>query len=126
IGDRASFGLSASLEGLGFRLGRLKTGTPPRLHRRSIDFSKVEAQPGDEKPIPFSFYFKSSSFPVLPQVNCHITYTNERTHTVIEENFARSPMFSGLIQGVGPRYCPSIEDKVKRFRSRERHQIFLE
>jgi tRNA uridine 5-carboxymethylaminomethyl modification enzyme len=126
LGDKASVGLSASLEKLGFRLGRLKTGTPPRLHRKSIDYSKVEAQPGDAVPIPFSFYFKSNPFPFLPQVNCHITYTNEKTHGIIEENFSRSPMFTGVIQGIGPRYCPSIEDKVKRFRERERHQIFLE
>lgn len=126
VGDQASKGLSGSLERLGFRLGRLKTGTPPRLHRASIDFSKVDAQPGDEKPIPFSFYFKPDRFPVLPQINCYITYTNEQTHSIIEENFSRSPMFTGMIQGVGPRYCPSIEDKVKRFRERSRHQIFLE
>lgn len=125
-GDRASVGLSASLERLGLKLGRLKTGTPPRLHRKSIDFSKTQAQPGDAKPIPFSFYYQSNPFPMLPQVDCFITYTNEKTHEVIEQNFSRSPMFTGMIQGVGPRYCPSIEDKVKRFRGRERHQIFLE
>jgi tRNA uridine 5-carboxymethylaminomethyl modification enzyme len=126
LGDRASVGLSLSLEKLGFKLGRLKTGTPPRLHKDSIDYSRLEAQPGDIHPLPFSFYFKSDPFPILPQVNCHITYTNERTHEIIEENFNRSPMFTGIIQGVGPRYCPSIEDKVKRFRERDRHQIFLE
>lgn len=125
-GDQAAKGLSGSLQRLGFKLGRLKTGTPPRLHRKSIDWSKADPQPGDENPIPFSFYFRSNRFPLLPQVNCYITYTNERTHEVIERNFDRSPMFTGLIQGVGPRYCPSIEDKVKRFRERERHQIFLE
>jgi tRNA uridine 5-carboxymethylaminomethyl modification enzyme len=125
-GDQSALGLSGSLEKMGFRLGRLKTGTPPRLHRRSIDFSKLEAQPGDEKPIPFSFFFRPERFPLLPQVNCFMTYTNEQTHQIIEENFGRSPMFTGLIQGVGPRYCPSIEDKVKRFRDRERHQLFLE
>jgi tRNA uridine 5-carboxymethylaminomethyl modification enzyme len=126
LGDQAAMGLSGSLEKLGFKLGRLKTGTPPRLHKDSIDYSKAEAQPGDEKPIPFSFYHRTSPFPLLPQVNCFITYTNEKTHEIIEENFARSPMFTGIIQGVGPRYCPSIEDKVKRFRGRDRHQIFLE
>jgi tRNA uridine 5-carboxymethylaminomethyl modification enzyme len=125
-GDEAAKGLSVSLERLGFRLGRLKTGTPPRLHRKSIDYSRLEAQPGDEKPAPFSFYYRTQPFPLLPQVNCYITYTNDKTHGIIEENFDRSPMFTGLIQGVGPRYCPSIEDKVKRFRERERHQIFLE
>ena len=126
LGDRASEGLSASLERLGFKLGRLKTGTPPRLHKDSIDYSAVEPQSGDEKPVPFSFWFKPNPFPVLPQVNCFITYTNSQTHEIIEENFDRSPMFTGVIQGIGPRYCPSIEDKVKRFRERDRHQIFLE
>jgi tRNA uridine 5-carboxymethylaminomethyl modification enzyme len=126
LGDIAAVGLSGSLEKLGFKLGRLKTGTPPRLHKDSIDYSQAEAQPGDEKPIPFSFYTKTDPFPFLPQVNCFITYTNERTHEIIEENFSRSPMFTGIIQGIGPRYCPSIEDKVKRFRERESHQIFLE
>ena len=126
LGDDSAKGLSACLEGLGFKLGRLKTGTPPRLHKRSIDFTKLEAQPGDEKPIPFSFYHRPDPFPFLPQINCYITYTNEMTHEVIEQNFDRSPMFTGLIQGVGPRYCPSIEDKVKRFRDKQRHQIFLE
>jgi tRNA uridine 5-carboxymethylaminomethyl modification enzyme len=125
-GDKAATGLSGSLEGLGFRLRRLKTGTPPRLHKDSIDYSRAEAQAGDENPIPFSFYYRTNPFPLLPQVNCWITYTNERTHDIIEQNFSKSPMFTGIIQGVGPRYCPSIEDKVKRFRERDRHQIFLE
>jgi tRNA uridine 5-carboxymethylaminomethyl modification enzyme len=125
-GDEASKGLSASLEKLGFRLGRLKTGTPPRLKRQSIDYTRVEPQSGDAKPIPFSFHVKPNPFPFLPQVDCHITYTNEQTHEIIEQNFDRSPMFTGMIQGVGPRYCPSIEDKVKRFRDRSRHQLFLE
>lgn len=126
LGDQAALGLSGSLEKFGFKLGRLKTGTPPRLHKDSIDYSKTEKQPGDEKPVPFSFYYQPSPFPLLPQVNCFITYTNEKTHEIIEENFNRSPMFTGVIQGIGPRYCPSIEDKVKRFRERNRHQIFLE
>jgi tRNA uridine 5-carboxymethylaminomethyl modification enzyme len=126
LGDAASVGLSGSLEQLGFRLSRLKTGTPPRLHKDSIDYSQLQAQAGDEKPLPFSFYFRPERFPVLPQINCYITYTNEKTHEIIEANFDRSPMFTGMIQGVGPRYCPSIEDKVKRFRDRDRHQIFLE
>jgi tRNA uridine 5-carboxymethylaminomethyl modification enzyme len=125
-GDKSSKTLSESLMALGFKLGRLKTGTPPRIHRRSVDFHKMEAQPGDVKPVPFSFYFKPDPFPLLPQVNCHITYTNESTHEIIEENFDRSPMFTGVIQGIGPRYCPSIEDKVKRFRERDRHQLFVE
>ncbi|MBC7692993.1 MAG: tRNA uridine-5-carboxymethylaminomethyl(34) synthesis enzyme MnmG [Methylotenera sp.] len=125
-GDQSSTGLSASLEKLGFRLGRLKTGTPPRLHKDSIDYSKVEAQAGDVIPVPFSFYHRTQPFPLLPQVHCFITYTNELTHDIIEKNFDKSPMFTGIIQGIGPRYCPSIEDKVKRFRDRNRHQIFLE
>jgi len=125
-GDIAATGLSENLKRLGFQLGRLKTGTPPRLNKNSIDFSRLEPQPGDEVPIPFSFYYKPNPFPYLPQVNCYITYTNDKTHEIIEENFDKSPMFTGLIQGVGPRYCPSIEDKVKRFRDKERHQLFLE
>jgi len=125
-GDRASIGLSQSLEDLGFKLGRLKTGTPPRLHKDSIDYTKVEAQPGDENPLPFSFYWQTAPFPTLRQVNCFITYTNVQTHDIIEENFDKSPMFTGVIKGIGPRYCPSIEDKVKRFSEKDRHQIFLE
>jgi tRNA uridine 5-carboxymethylaminomethyl modification enzyme len=126
VGDEAAKTLSRSIEELGFPLRRLKTGTPARLHKNSIDWSKTEPQPGDEKPLPFSFYYRSSRFPELHQVNCFITYTNEQTHEIIEKNFDRSPMFTGVIQGVGPRYCPSIEDKVKRFRDKDRHQIFLE
>lgn len=125
-GDSASYGLSRNLKELGFRLHRLKTGTPPRLHKKSIDWSVLEEQPGDEKPVPFSFYRAPQRFPYLEQVSCYITYTNEETHNIIEENFASSPMFSGQIQGIGPRYCPSIEDKVSRFRDRQRHQVFLE
>lgn len=125
-GDVAALGLSKCLESLGFRLGRLKTGTPPRLHRDSIDYSRMEAQAGDVSPVPFSFHYRPDPFPYLPQVNCWITYTNTQTHEIIEENFSKSPMFTGVIQGVGPRYCPSIEDKVKRFRDRDRHQIFVE
>lgn len=125
-GDVAAASLSSSIERLGLKLGRLKTGTPPRLHKDSINWSKTEAQPGDEIPIPFSFYHKPNPFPFLPQVNCFITYTNKQTHEIIEENFDKSPMFTGIIKGMGPRYCPSIEDKVKRFKDKERHQIFLE
>ncbi len=125
-GDVSAKGLSGALSRLGFRLGRLKTGTPPRLHRNSIDWDRVDPQPGDEVPLPFSFYYRPERFPLLPQVICYITYTNEHTHSIIEENFGRSPMFTGLIQGAGPRYCPSIEDKVNRFRDKERHQLFLE
>lgn len=126
IGDKTSKSLSNSISELGFRLSRLKTGTPPRLHIKTIDFSKLEEQPGDEHPEPFSFYQRLEKFPVLPQVSCHITYTNEQTHELIEKNFDRSPMFSGAITGKGPRYCPSIEDKVHRFRDKSRHQVFLE
>ena len=126
VGDSSARSLSGGLRSMGFRLSRLKTGTPPRLHRNSIDYSKTVPQPGDICPVPFSFYFKPAQFPVLPQISCYITYTNERTHEVIERNFGRSPMFTGVIQGIGPRYCPSIEDKVKRFREKDRHQIFLE
>ena len=126
LGDTAASSLSSSIERLGFKLGRLKTGTPPRLHKDSIDWSKTEPQPGDDIPIPFSFYYKPNPFPYLPQLNCFITYTNNQTHEIIEENFDKSPMFTGIIKGMGPRYCPSIEDKVKRFRDKERHQIFLE
>jgi tRNA uridine 5-carboxymethylaminomethyl modification enzyme len=125
-GDRASIRLSDSLKNLGFKMRRLKTGTPPRLHKDSIDWSKTEPQPGDVAPVPFSFYYQGDRFPVLPQVNCFIVYTNEQTHEIIEKSFDRSPLFTGAIKGVGPRYCPSIEDKVKRFRERDRHQLFLE
>jgi tRNA uridine 5-carboxymethylaminomethyl modification enzyme len=125
-GDTSAINLSQSISDLGFKLRRLKTGTPPRLHQKSIDFTQTERQPGEDYPLPFSFYFKPHPFPLLPQLPCYITYTNKQTHDIIEENFDRSPLFSGAIQGVGPRYCPSIEDKVKRFSSRDRHQIFLE
>lgn len=125
-GDDASYGLSSWLKEVGFRMMRLKTGTPPRLERCSIDFSKLEQQHGDEPPLPFSFYTDKSLFPVLRQVNCWITYTTTNTHNIIADNFDRSPMFTGLIKGAGPRYCPSIEDKVKRFADKDRHQIFLE
>lgn len=125
-GDAASYSLSAHLKDLGFLMQRLKTGTPPRLERSSIDLTKLEIQEGDKPPQPFSFYFKPELFPVLPQIHCWITYTNVNTHGVIAENFDKSPMFTGVIKGVGPRYCPSIEDKVKRFADKDRHQIFLE
>ena len=126
VGDPASLGLSDSLLAFGFRLRRLKTGTPPRLHRGSIDWEKTETQFGDAIPIPFSFYRAPNPFPYLEQISCHITYTHEKTHEIIEKAFDRSPIFTGQIKGVGPRYCPSIEDKVSRFREKSRHQIFLE
>lgn len=122
-GDKPSVGLSAALERLGFELGRLKTGTPPRIHMRSIDLSLTEEQPGDEG---VKFSFDPQDRQRLPQVSCYITYTTEATKKVIQENIHRSPMYSGKITGVGPRYCPSIEDKVMRFADKERHQLFLE
>ena len=122
-GDKPSVGLSKCLEELGFNLGRLKTGTPPRVNRRSIDFSKTEAQPGDEG---VRFSYDEPDRPAMPQVPCHITYTSPETKALILENLHRSPMYSGKIRGRGPRYCPSIEDKVVRFADKERHQIFLE
>lgn len=122
-GDQPSVGLSASLEALGFQLGRLKTGTPPRINKRSIDYSLTEEQPGEPG---IKFSFDEQELPRLPQVSCHITYTTEETKQIILGNIHRSPMYSGQIKGVGPRYCPSIEDKVVRFSDKERHQIFLE
>jgi tRNA uridine 5-carboxymethylaminomethyl modification enzyme len=123
LGDPASMGLSASLAGLGIVLGRLKTGTVPRLLKKSVDFKGLEEQKGDDPPPPFSFRSPGIG---LPQVSCFVTYTNEATHAVIREGFERSPMYTGVIKGIGARYCPSIEDKVARFPDRERHQLFLE
>ncbi|MBS0623816.1 MAG: tRNA uridine-5-carboxymethylaminomethyl(34) synthesis enzyme MnmG [Verrucomicrobia bacterium] len=122
-GDKPSTGLSPSLESLGFRLGRLKTGTPPRINARTIDFSKTEEQP-PEPGIRFSF--DQEEFTPLPQRSCWITYTTAETKKIIEDNLHRSPLYSGKIQGIGPRYCPSIEDKIVRFADKERHQLFLE
>lgn len=122
-GDQPSVGLSASLEKYGVTLGRLKTGTPPRINKRSIDFSLTEAQPGEEG---IFFSYDEPEGPRLPQVPCHITYTTEETKKIILDNIHRSPMYSGKITGIGPRYCPSIEDKMVRFADKERHQIFLE
>ncbi|MBI1180405.1 MAG: tRNA uridine-5-carboxymethylaminomethyl(34) synthesis enzyme MnmG [Alphaproteobacteria bacterium] len=123
IGDAASLGLSRTLRRLGLRVGRLKTGTPARLDGRTIDWSSLEVQPGDDPPVPFSFLTERIA---TPQVNCHITYTNGATHRLIRDNLHRAPMYSGQIESQGPRYCPSIEDKVVRFGDRDRHQIFLE
>jgi tRNA uridine 5-carboxymethylaminomethyl modification enzyme len=123
MGDPPSNRLSEQLGELGFEVGRLKTGTTPRLNGRTIDYSGLEIQPGDAKPTPFSF--STSKIP-LPQVPCYITYTNERTHAFIREGLDRSPLYSGIIKGIGARYCPSIEDKVVRFAEKSRHQIFLE
>ena len=122
-GERASKGITEQLEGLGFTSGRMKTGTPPRLDGRSIDYSKMEEQPGDKNPGRFSFLKKQK---IRKQKPCHITYTNSKTHKKLEEGFFKSPMFNGRIKGVGPRYCPSIEDKITRFAERDRHQIFVE
>lgn len=122
-GDQPAVGLSASLERYGLKLGRLKTGTPPRIHRRSIDYSLTEEQPGDPG---VRFSFDDEGIPRLPQISCHITYTTQQTKDIILANLHRSPMYSGKITGIGPRYCPSIEDKVVRFSDKERHQLFLE
>ena len=115
--------LSQSLINLGIALRRFKTGTPARINKRSIDVSKMIEQPGDEKIVPFSFMSKDID---REQVPCWLTYTSNETHDIIRENIDRSPMYNGLIEGVGPRYCPSIEDKVMRFPDRERHQLFIE
>ena len=115
--------LSASLEKIGVELVRFKTGTPPRVNRRSIDFSKLERQDGDEKITPFSFETKEE---LKNQAECYITYTNEKTHKIILDNIHRSPLYGGDIVGIGPRYCPSIEDKIMRFKDKERHQLFVE
>jgi tRNA uridine 5-carboxymethylaminomethyl modification enzyme len=122
-GDFAAIGLSENLAGLGFHIDRLKTGTCPRLDGRSIDYDCLEVQHGEDPPRPFSFSTERIS---RPQVPCHITYTNTATHDIIRSGLDRSPLFTGTIKGRGPRYCPSIEDKVVRFSERERHQIFLE
>lgn len=122
-GDLPAVGLSDSLKKLGFEIGRLKTGTPARLDGRTIDFGRLEPQHGDVPPVPFSFSTKRIDRPQLP---CHVVYTNERTHDIIRANLDRSPLYGGLIKGVGPRYCPSIEDKVVRFPEKDRHQSFLE
>lgn len=115
--------LSKSLEKLGITLRRFKTGTPARIHRRSVDFSKMTIQPGDERVVPFSFMSDDITRDQLP---CYLTYTTEKTHEIIRQNIHRSPLFAGLIEGVGPRYCPSIEDKVMKFPDKEKHQVFIE
>ncbi len=126
FGEPAATGLTESLAKMGFESGRLKTGTPPRLQKDSINWEVLDEQPGDYPPLPFSFRTPRNEFPYLPQVSCHITYTNQTVHKILEKGFDRSPMFTGLIHGVGPRYCPSIEDKINRFSDKERHQLFLE
>src|SRR5215510_1388808 len=122
-GEAAAYGLSEQLMDLGFQMGRLKTGTPPRLDAKTIDFSDLEPQSGDPEPMPFSY---STEAITQAQVLCYLTYTNAATHRIIRENLDRSPMYAGVIQARGVRYCPSIEDKVVRFADKERHQIFLE
>ncbi len=126
MAEPAAVGLTECLVELGFTAGRLKTGTPPRIDGRSVDYSKVEVQPPDEVIEPFSFETDEAEFQKKRQLSCFITYTNEETHKILESGFDQSPMFRGMIDGVGPRYCPSIEDKVNRFRDKDRHQIFLE
>lgn len=125
VGEFPSIGLSDSLRGMGLRMGRLKTGTCARIDAKSIDFSKMEMQPGDDNPLPFSFRTERETFKPH-QLPCYIAYTNENTHTIIESNFHRAPLFTGQIEGIGPRYCPSIEDKINRFRDKERHHLFVE
>jgi tRNA uridine 5-carboxymethylaminomethyl modification enzyme len=126
FGEQPSNGITESLVKLGFETGRLKTGTPPRLKNSSVDWDKLELQPGDKNPQPFSYRTNMSEFPFLPQLACHITYTDVAVHKILEKGFKSSPMFTGLINGVGPRYCPSIEDKIVRFADKEKHQLFLE
>ncbi len=123
MGERNSIGITEKLVELGFESGRMKTGTPPRVDSRSLDYTKMEEQPGDESPDKFSFH---PTKPLTKQRSCHITYTNPDVHTVLREGFDDSPMFNGTIQSIGPRYCPSVEDKVNRFAERDRHQVFVE
>jgi tRNA uridine 5-carboxymethylaminomethyl modification enzyme len=124
VGEKASFGITENLTTLGFVSGRMKTGTPPRVDGRSLNYNKMEEQPGDTNPGRFS-YLPSS--PVLTnQRSCYVTYTNSKTHDLLREGFDRSPMFNGRIKSVGPRYCPSVEDKISRFSEKDRHQIFVE
>jgi tRNA uridine 5-carboxymethylaminomethyl modification enzyme len=123
IGEKASKGLTENLVSLGFSAGRMKTGTPPRIDGRSLDYSKMQEQKGDDKPEKFSYTNTTS---LSKQRSCFITYTNTAVHDILREGFDRSPMFNGAIQSVGPRYCPSIEDKINRFADKDRHQIFVE
>ncbi len=125
-GERSSDGLTRDFAHLGLPTGRLKTGTPPRLAADSIRWDELEEQRGDARPEPFSFLTDRRHFPELRQVACHVTFTNERAHAIVRANIGRAPMYAGRIHGVGPRYCPSVEDKVMRFADRERHQLYLE
>jgi tRNA uridine 5-carboxymethylaminomethyl modification enzyme len=122
-GEPASHTLAESLKAIGLRIGRLKTGTPPRLDRRSIDFGRFQEAPGDDQPVPFSFMTDGIT---RPQIMCHLLHTTERVHQLVKDSITQSPLFNGQIKGIGPRYCPSLEDKVMRFPDKERHQIFLE
>src|SRR6478735_1907943 len=121
--EKSATGITEQLLELGFEAGRMKTGTPPRIDGRSLDYSKMEEQPGDENPGTFSYL---NTEPLKKQLSCWITYTNETVHHELEKGFDKSPMFQGRIKGLGPRYCPSIEDKINRFAERDRHQIFVE
>ena len=123
VGEPPSHDLAESLKSFGFEWGRLKTGTPPRLDRKSIDFSRFDVERGDSPPVPFSFETESID---RGQIDCHVLYTTDRVHDLVRKNIGKSPLFNGQIRGIGPRYCPSLEDKVMRFPHRERHQIFLE
>jgi tRNA uridine 5-carboxymethylaminomethyl modification enzyme len=125
-GEPPCLGLSEALRGLGLKTARMKTGTPPRVHADSVERGRMDRSSGDAVPRPFSFRSRAGRFPRLPQVDCWLTYTGERTHDLIRANLDRSPLYSGAITGRGPRYCPSIEDKVVRFPDRERHQVFVE
>ena len=124
VGEKASFGITKNLTTLGFVSGRMKTGTPPRVDGRSLNYNKMEEQPGDAKPGRFSYL--PSSPTLTKQRSCYVTYTNPKTHDLLREGFDRSPMFNGRIKSVGPRYCPSVEDKISRFSEKDRHQIFVE
>jgi tRNA uridine 5-carboxymethylaminomethyl modification enzyme len=126
FGEKQAKGITETLVALGFETGRLKTGTPPRLARNSVNFDILEEQPGDENPQPFSHFTDISYFPFLSQVSCFITHTDESVHKVLEKGFNESPMYTGRIKGVGPRYCPSIEDKIVRFKDKPQHHLFLE
>jgi tRNA uridine 5-carboxymethylaminomethyl modification enzyme len=123
-GEKAATGITEELVTLGFESGRMKTGTPPRVDGRSLDFSKMTEQPGDE--VPEKFSYSNSTQPLTKQRSCHMTYTSQEVHDVLREGFDRSPMFNGRIQSIGPRYCPSIEDKIDRFATKDRHQMFIE
>ena len=126
MAEKAATGITEQLVSLGFETGRMKTGTPPRVDGRSLNYNLMEIQPGDENPEKFSFSDETQILPLHQQRPCHITYTNAQVHEILRTGFDESPMFTGRIKGLGPRYCPSIEDKIERFAERDRHQIFVE